>query len=444
MTAFFSPWSRIRRIGSRSFFGSVLAASVLAGDTLDRGSSERTLWIDDSHDDFNRGHLSASGRNLYITHAGSLKQVFRYDLNRDGWADLLFNSAHDFVLAPPVTLVDLARGGPGPAGELPGIGARILKAGDFDADGRTDLLTIEESRWVNSRNYLHVYWGTESGKWDQAAQTDLLAEGAVDVEVLDWDADGKKDIVVLLRVDDVGAGGNPRRVLRAYWGGQGGFLQGSFTDLAAVDFDEIECLGEAGSLLALAGNGMHLKRLSLEKRDKLVAVDYRLSAGRIGNLRVSQSEDGPLILASAQPGGDSQADPTTAKSSTIWSRLVRLELGDDGTAKSTPSRPVAHTAYFWSAQRPDVLLVADVSKAENSATVLTAFDAKAMQFGARHDLREASYVSGVALARTGDSLMMVLARFRDEETYNTSSSIIPLESVLQGAVPAESGETVAT
>lgn len=425
-------------------FGFVLVALLMAGDKADLGNPGRTLWIDDSHDDFKRGHLSASGRNLFITRAGSLEQVFRYDLNQDGWADVLFNSAHDFVLAPPVKLVDLAPNGPGPAGDLPGIGARILKTGDFDADGRTDLLTIEESRWVNSRSYLHVYWGTESGRWDQAAQTDLLAEGAMDVEVLDWDADGRKEIVVLLKVDDVGAGGSPRRVLRAYWGGQGGFLQSNSTDFAAADIDEIERLAEAGPLLVLAGKGAFLKRLSLEKRQKLAAIDYPLSAGKLGNLRVNESESGPLILASAEPSGDIQADPTTAKTSTIWSRVVRLELGENGTATSTRSPPAAHSAYAWSARRPDVLLVADVSKAENSAAVLAGFDGRTMQFGTRHDLRGTAYVSGVALARAGDSLVIALARFRDEETYNTASSIIPLESALRGSLPDKVVATVAT
>ena len=230
MSALLSLRSQLFLTGFVSALACDLVSLAAATDGLAHADAGQTIWVDDSHADFDRGRLSASGRNLYVTDAGSLKQVFRYDLNEDGWADLLFNSAHDFILAPPVTLVDVTRDGSSSPRELPGIGARLLKTGDFDADRRTDLLVVEESRWVNTRNYLHVYWGTESGKWDQSHLTDLLAEKAMDVEVLDWDGDGYADIVVLMNADNSGPGGISRRVLRAYWGGENGFLQSNSTE----------------------------------------------------------------------------------------------------------------------------------------------------------------------------------------------------------------------
>lgn len=431
------------RIGLGSALTCLLVPVVSATRGV-RGETGRTLWVDDSHADFSRGHLSASGRNFYITAAGSLKQVSRYDLNEDGWADLLFNSAHDFILAPPVRLVDLTGEGARPAGELPGVGARQLKTGDFDADGRTDVLLLEASRWVNTRNYLHVYWGTESGTWDQAHATDLLAEDAMDVEVLDWDRDGNTDIVVLLNADNSLPGGTARRTLRAYWGGPNGFLQGDTTDLAAPEMDEIERLADAGPLLALAGNGTMLSRISIKGRQDLVAMDHRFSAGKIGNLRVCDSNSGPLILASSEAGGHSQQDPTTSRASAIWSRLVRIELADDGSFTAIQSPPLPHSEYFWSSQRPDLLLTAEVSKADNSARLLTGFDVETMQFEASRDFPEPGHVSGVALATAGAHPVVAFATFRTEESYDTESWIFPLEDAVRGSVSSGSVAKVPT
>ena len=436
--------SRLILIGFRSALASLLVSLAAAADGATQPGNGQTIRVDESHADFARGRLSASGRNLYVTHAGSIKQVFRYDLNQDGWADLLFNSAHDFILAPPVTLVDFTENGLGQARPLPGIGARILKTGDFDADGRTDLLAIEASRWVNTRTYLHLYWGTEFGEWGQTRQTDLLAEDTMDVEILDWDGDGSPDIVVLMNADGANPGGLSRRTLRIYWGSKSGFLQSESTDLAAPDIDEIECLSDAGPLLALAGNGTMLKRLSVKGRQELVATTYRLSGGKIGNVRVHESGAGVLILASSEPGGSAQADPTTARTSAIWSRLVRLELQDNGVVEAVQSPPLAHSTYFWSDQRADLLLVADVSKAKNSALLVTNFDHGTMKFGASRELSGPAHVSGVALAGEGDSPLVVLASLRDAETYNTRSWVLPLENVLRGSVSNEALQTIQT
>jgi len=429
--------SLLRRLTQLAFGSALTCALVPVGSATEPVINEnaRTLWLDDTHGDFARGRLSASGRNLYVTAGGSLKQIFRYDLNQDGWADLLFNSAHDFILAPPVTLVDVTTDSSGSARELPGIGARQLKSGDFDGDGRTDLLLIEESRWVNTRNYLHVYWGTEAGEWDQTVQTDLLAENALDVEILDWDADGHADIVLLLKTSDSSPGAHSQRVLRVYWGGPAGFLQGNSTDLAAPDLEEIERLADAGPLLALGGRGTVLKRISISERRELVATNHTVSIGRIGNLRVYEAHDRPLILASNEPRGESEADPTTSRTSAIWSRLVRLDLENDGTLTATASAPLPHSSYAWNPQRPDLLLACDVSRAKNSARLLTDFAPATMRFSDERPFPGPGYVSGAALVGSNDDLWIVLASFRNEESYDTQSSLLPLEDALREPVP---------
>lgn len=419
---------KLVRGGLWSVFPCLFAALAAAGE-VDRIGEGRTLRVDDSHADFADGRLSASGRNLYITQAGSIKQVFSYDLNQDGWADLLFNSAHDFILAPPVTLVDLSKSGPGSVRDLTGIGARTLKSGDFDADGRTDLLTIPESQWVSTRGYLHVYWGTKLGQWSQASCTDLLANDPIDAEVMDGDRDGFPDVMVLMNGgDQPGAG---RRILRVYWGGAGGFFQASHTDFDAVGIGEIEADTSANGLLALVADGTALELLNLSGR-KLVRTKQSLPGAKLGNLRTWSGGGATVVLASSDLVERQRIDPTTAKEVGRWSRLARITLDLAGTATIVHSPPLSHTSFAWSERFPDILLITDVNKPTESVRVVTTFDPATMGFGSSIPLAEPGHVSGAALVESHQGTLVALATERNAESYDVASRLRALSDVLHG------------
>ena len=78
----------------------VLALSPLHAET-------KTVWVEDSFEDFADGRLDASGQNLYVSRDGSIRTIHRFDLNQDGFLDLVFNSTHDTTGYLPGTLVSV-------------------------------------------------------------------------------------------------------------------------------------------------------------------------------------------------------------------------------------------------------------------------------------------------------------------------------------------------
>jgi hypothetical protein len=66
--------------------------------------SPAQTWIEDTFEDFRDGKLDAAGQNIYACRDGTIRTIHRFDLNRDGFIDLLFNSTHDTYALIPATL----------------------------------------------------------------------------------------------------------------------------------------------------------------------------------------------------------------------------------------------------------------------------------------------------------------------------------------------------
>ena len=47
-------------------------------------------WITQGFDAFRRGTFGNGGHNIYVSKQGILQRIFQYDLNRDGYVDLVF------------------------------------------------------------------------------------------------------------------------------------------------------------------------------------------------------------------------------------------------------------------------------------------------------------------------------------------------------------------
>ena len=77
-------------------------------------AARKTVWVEDSFQDFADGRLDASGQNLYVSRDGSIRTIHRFDLNQDGFLDLVFNSTHDTAGFLPGTLVSVNSDGSSP------------------------------------------------------------------------------------------------------------------------------------------------------------------------------------------------------------------------------------------------------------------------------------------------------------------------------------------
>ena len=58
-------------------------------------SSQAQTWVEDTYEDFADGRLDASGQNIYVSRSGSVRTIHRFDINQDGFIDVIFNSTHD-------------------------------------------------------------------------------------------------------------------------------------------------------------------------------------------------------------------------------------------------------------------------------------------------------------------------------------------------------------
>lgn len=169
------------------------------------------------------------------------------DVDADGDLDLAYTAdpvsfyvsknsgAATFALPMPIPI--------GPSAVFP----RFLESADFDADGLIDIVT--------AGNLVEVRLGDGSGGFDVAA-THFLREPATDLEIGDFDGDGRFDLAVLSMEDDL---------LSLFRGQHGG---GFAAKPLAFGF------GEPSALAAVDSNGDGFDDLMIARRQDGVVGSY--------------------------------------------------------------------------------------------------------------------------------------------------------------------------
>ena len=59
-------------------------------------------WITEGFEAFAQGQMENGGQNLYVSKKGVLQRIFQYDINQDGYPDLLFANSQSMYERPPV------------------------------------------------------------------------------------------------------------------------------------------------------------------------------------------------------------------------------------------------------------------------------------------------------------------------------------------------------
>ena len=206
------------------------------------------IWREESFADFADGTFGDAGANTYVSAAGRIQTVNRWDLNDDGFIDIAFANSHGIAEALDMDLYwgnsadfDVRR-----CTSIPADGSQRSVAADLNADGRMDLVVVNYANgsWTDMPSA--IYYGGASGDapaagaepWDMQpfnSRILLPTKAAQNAAVGDLNGDGYPDIVFAQ------SGGyweyrhadefqSPSRI---YWGSPDGFSPENFTDLLA-------------------------------------------------------------------------------------------------------------------------------------------------------------------------------------------------------------------
>ena len=256
------------------------------------GRDDYESWITHtSFEDFASGRIADGGTNLHIARSGQLEMTYRWDLNNDGYLDLLVIQDHNPLENTDVLVYWGKKGGPESIlPPLPGHQplARLLRQIRVrdqgvtrlpsDGGGRSLVVDLNQDGYPELVfcNFIHnysvhmmalIYWGSPDG-YQRGHRTELPTLLAGGLAAADFNGDGWVDLAFSNRGIEGGErfGFDLHLESYVYWNGPRGFRKEdravlattSAADVAAADVD-----GDGYSDLLFANNNSKHQSLVL-------------------------------------------------------------------------------------------------------------------------------------------------------------------------------------
>ena len=117
-------------------------------------------WVTKGFEAFRRGKFGNGGANLYVSKKGILQRIYQYDLNHNGYMDLVFANCQNHHEAAPSYLYN--RKGERTA-TLPGQGALSGFVADLTGDGYADIVIAGYYDMAAPFASSDVYYGSADG-----------------------------------------------------------------------------------------------------------------------------------------------------------------------------------------------------------------------------------------------------------------------------------------
>lgn len=198
--ALYSPQTVTRGLKAiRAMMLSGLVVSVFMTGTAPAAERSQTpkqaTWIQKGFEDFARGSFEDGGSNLYVNAKGMIEMIHRWDVNNDGYVDLVLANSHDHIERGPTWIyqADSGKGREWKRVELANDSGWMSRMADIDGDGFPDLVIANGENGVTSLMTSYVYWGGPKGL--TGMRTELPTVGAYDVAIFDVNRDGRLDLV---------------------------------------------------------------------------------------------------------------------------------------------------------------------------------------------------------------------------------------------------------
>ena len=150
------------------------------------------VWTTEGFDGFRKGTFGNAGQNLYVSRAGVLQRIHQYDLNGNGYVDLVFCNDHNNSDKPPTYLYGDPYGSV-TLTELPSDGSSSGAVADLNGDGYDDLVLGMHHNGKREDLNAFVYYGSPEGLSERRQQL-LPAPSCISVTVGDFNGDGRPDL----------------------------------------------------------------------------------------------------------------------------------------------------------------------------------------------------------------------------------------------------------